>query len=243
VELGVDSRDLTKSKHHLASEPIALHLQNTCSIHACRPNTQLSPGMDVGRAMGNLTAQANPRCISLAHRIRATQRLVFPLICCNTSFPGATSVFETGASAYSLLAIFDSRLHSHCCHRRQQKSPSTKGFERDCRLHLSGWAHAAAPFSSCIASSATQQLAPACRTSFNGHPGQSGQPRRSRDPLLLPEAVVSHHDCTISPSLVNCQAIRALPSSYLQWANQCSPWRGVRILKWFCPMLGHPEPL
>jgi hypothetical protein len=80
------------------------------SMHvAC--NRHLSPGMDVGRAMGNLTASSRrPRCISLSHRIRATQRLVFPLFCCNTSFPGVASVFDTGASAYRLLAIFDSRL-------------------------------------------------------------------------------------------------------------------------------------
>jgi hypothetical protein len=147
-------------------------------------------------------------------------------------------------TASSLYLILD--FSSACYQCRQQTHHAIKGFERDCRLHLSGWTvvgTCSRLFSSRIVSSAMQHVAPACRTSFNGHPGQSWQSRRSRDPLLLPEAVVSHHDCAISSALVFCQAIRALPSSYLQWANQCSPWREVRILKWFCPMLGHPEPL
>ena len=83
----------------------------------------------------------------------------------------------------------------------------------------------------------------AAAPSRHGILARVGTLRRSRDPLLLPEAAVSHQDCAISSSLVIRQAIRALPSSYSQGANQCSPWRGQRILKWFCPMLGHYQPL
>lgn len=198
-------------------------------------------------------------CSSLTHRIRATPRFGIPAAvhqaantktcgcCLRLSTTGLVRLQPTTSSRGSILEF--------------------PRFSRVCQhAHLTYYHRQPKDFKSAGKSAASQRLGPpavalqlangaavynvtlllplqAAAPVQQRDPSQSWHPRRSRDPLLLPEGVVSHHDCAISSFLVIRQAIRALPTSYSQGANQCSSWRAGRIFEWSCPMLGHYEPL
>lgn len=149
------------SKHHLASKK-HLQIRTNCPLPPKTPtpsmhfacNRHLSPGMDVGRAMGNPTASSKPtmhltgtpnplpRNDWCSHSCAATR--AFPV-----SHPCSTPELLPTASSLYLILDF---LHTGILPSAKVTVPS-KGFERDCRLYLSGWAvgaHAAALFSSRI---------------------------------------------------------------------------------------------
>ncbi len=150
-------------------------------------------------------------------------------------------------TASSLNLILDWTPHCYQLITAVRKSHrAIKGFERECRLHLSGWAVVGCcmcPFSSRISIQCNAATRPSLPHLFQ----RASWPELAFSPISRSLAFclkpLSHTmTAPFHPPLSSVRRCAALPSSYFQWANQCSPWRGVRILKWFCPMLGHLNP-
>ena len=168
VELGVQSRDYPKLKTPSGLTTNWFTSKNTCFIHACRLQQASAARNGCWQSLGQPDSpQADAHDVSHWHtesvprndwcsHSSAATRVLHP---CSTP-----ELLPTASSLYLILDFTPA-----CYQCRQQTHHTIKGFERDCRLHLSGWilvGTCSSLFSSRIVSNATLQLAPACRTSF-----------------------------------------------------------------------------